>query len=90
MLSPNQIHAEMKTQEKKKSSAKPKGSLKQKPSVKPDLKEPNQVGIPNSGGQMSYQTDNKQATVNKGNINSMVQGKKKAPQMPSKHSPKKG
>jgi hypothetical protein len=39
---------------------------------------------------MSYQTDNKQATVNKGNINSMVQGKTKAPKMPSKHSPKKG
>lgn len=48
-----------------------------------------QRGISNSGGQMSHQTDNKQATVNKGNVNSMVQGKTKAPKMPSKHSPKK-
>lgn len=49
-----------------------------------------QHGISNSGGQMSYQTDNKQATVNKGNENSSVQGKKHAPKVPSKHPPKKG
>ncbi len=48
------------------------------------------MGNSNSGGQMYYQTNNKQATVNKGNINSMVQGKTKAPKIPSKHSPKKG
>lgn len=46
-------------------------------------------GISNSGGQMSDQTDNKQATVNKGNVNPNVQGKKKAPQLPSESSPKK-
>ncbi|MEO8795669.1 MAG: hypothetical protein ABI390_09390 [Daejeonella sp.] len=46
-------------------------------------------GISNSGGQMSDQTDNKQATVNKGNVNPDVQGKKHAPQKPSESSPKK-
>lgn len=46
-------------------------------------------GISNSGGQMSDQTDNKQATVNKGNVNPDVQGKKQAPQKPSAHPPKK-
>jgi hypothetical protein len=56
-------------------------------SVKDDQK---QRGISNSGGQMSYQTDNKQATVNKGNENPSVQGKKHAPKVPSKHSPEKG
>ena len=45
-------------------------------------------GISNSGGQMSDQTDNKQATVNKGNINPDVQGKKHALQKPSESSPK--
>jgi hypothetical protein len=47
-------------------------------------------GISNSGGQMSYQTDNKQATVNRGNENPNVQGKKQAPRTPSRHDPKKG
>lgn len=56
-------------------------------STKEDLK---QHGISNSGGQMSYQTDNKQATVNKGNENPNVQGKKHAPKMPSQSPPKKG
>ena len=48
-----------------------------------------QRGISNSGGQMSYQTDNKQTTVNKGNQNPDVQGKKQAPSKPSQSSPKK-
>ena len=52
--------------------------------------EKKQRGISNSGGQMSYQTDNKQATVNKGNENPNVQGKKQAPKRPSQHGPKKG
>jgi hypothetical protein len=55
-------------------------------STKEDLK---QRGVSNSGGQMSDQTDNKQATVNKGNTNPNVQGKKRAPQLPSESSPKK-
>jgi hypothetical protein len=55
-------------------------------STKEDLKK---RGISNSGGQMSDQTDNKQATVNKGNVNPDVQGKKRAPQKPSESSPKK-
>ena len=46
-------------------------------------------GISNSGGQMSDQTDNKQATVNKGNINPNVQGQKRASKLPSESSPKK-
>jgi hypothetical protein len=56
-------------------------------SVKDDKK---QRGISNSGGQMSYQTDNKQATVNRGNENPNFQGKKHAPKVQSKHPPKKG
>ncbi|HXI00415.1 MAG TPA: hypothetical protein VNI52_09095 [Sphingobacteriaceae bacterium] len=55
-------------------------------STKENLK---QRGVSNSGGQMSYQTDNKQATVNKGNVNSDVQGKKQAPKKESQSSPKK-
>ncbi len=55
-------------------------------STKQDLK---QRGISNSGGQMSNQTDNKQATVNKGNVNPNVQGKKQAPKVQSESSPKK-
>ncbi len=51
-------------------------------------KEP-QTGISNSGGQFSYQTDNKQGTINKGNQNPDVQGKRKAPKLPSKFKPKK-
>ena len=46
-------------------------------------------GISNSGGQMSDKTDNKQATVNKGNVNPDVQGKKHAPRVPSESPPKK-
>jgi len=49
-----------------------------------------QRGISNSGGQWSYQTDNKQGTVNKGNQNPGVQGKKHAPKLPSMYGPKKG
>jgi len=48
-----------------------------------------QRGVSNSGGQMSDQTDNKQATVNKGNTNPDVQGKKQAPQTESESKPKK-
>lgn len=55
-------------------------------STKENLK---QRGVSNSGGQMSNQTDNKQATVNKGNVNPDVQGKQQAPQKPSESSPKK-
>ena len=51
-------------------------------------KEPH-TGISNSGGQFSYQTDNKQGTINKGNQNPEVQGKRKAPKVPSKFKPKK-
>lgn len=51
-------------------------------------KEP-QTGISNSGGQYAYQTDNKQGTINRGNQNPDVQGKKKAPRVPSKSKPKK-
>ena len=45
-------------------------------------------GISNSGGQLSYQTDNKQGNVNRGNQNSDVQGKKQAPKKESMHKPK--
>ena len=55
-------------------------------STKEDLK---QRGVSNSGGQMSDQTDNKQATVNKGNVNPNVQGKKHAPKEQSESRPKK-
>jgi hypothetical protein len=48
-----------------------------------------QRGVSNSGGQMSDKTDNKQATVNKGNVNPDVQGKKHAPRVPSESPPKK-
>ncbi len=46
-------------------------------------------GISNSGGQFSDQTDNKQVTINKGHQNPDVQGKRKAPKLPSKSGPKK-
>ena len=55
-------------------------------STKESLK---QRGVSNSGGQMSNQTDNKQATVNKGNVNPNVQGKHQAPQEQSESRPKK-
>ena len=55
-------------------------------STKEDLK---QRGVSNSGGQNADQTDNKQATVNKGNTNPNVQGKKQAPQEQSESRPKK-
>jgi hypothetical protein len=90
MLSPKQMDVKMKTISKIKSKENKQGSSKSNLALKSEIMELKQRGISNSGGQMSYQTDNKQATVNKGNINSMVQGKKKAPKMPSKHKPKKG
>ena len=80
----------MKTPLKNKSNENQQGSSKGNQSIHAKKETLKSRGISNSGGQMSYQTDNKQATVNKGNINSMVQGKTKAPKMPSKHSPKKG
>lgn len=48
-----------------------------------------QPGISNSGGQFSNQTDNKQVTINKGQQNPLVQGKKKAAKLPSQSGPKK-
>lgn len=80
----------MKAPSKNKSNENQQGTSKSNEAFRSGKEEQKQRGISNSGGHMSYQTDNKQATVNKGNENSMVQGKKKAPQMPSKHSPKKG
>jgi len=80
----------MKTPMKNKSNENQQGSSKGNQSIHAKKEALKSRGISNSGGQMSYQTDNKQATVNKGNENSMVQGKTKAPKMPSKHSPKKG
>ncbi|WP_276362425.1 hypothetical protein [Daejeonella sp. H1SJ63] len=80
----------MKTPIKNKSNENQQGNSKGNQSIKAGKEALKSRGISNSGGQMSYHTDNKQATVNKGNENSMVQGKTKAPKMPSKHSPKKG
>ncbi len=80
----------MKTPMKNKSNENQQGSSKGNQSIHAQKEALKSRGIPNSGGQMSYQTDNEQATVNKGNENSMVQGKTRAPKMPSKHSPKKG
>lgn len=80
----------MKTPLKNKSNENQQGDSKSNLAFKSTKQELKQRGISNSGGQMSYHTDNKKATVNKGNENSMVQGKIKAPKMPSKHSPKKG
>ena len=65
------------------------GGTKSNQAFKNNREELKSRGISNSGGQMSDQTDNKQATVNKGNINPDVQGKKHAPQKPSESSPKK-
>lgn len=75
---------------KNKSNEDQQGSSKSNQAFKSGKEEQKQRGISNSGGQMSYQTDNKQATVNKGNENSNFQGKVQAPKTPSKHSPKKG
>ncbi len=80
----------MKTPVKNKSNEDQQGSSTANQAFKSGNEEQKQRGISNSGGQMSYQTDNKQATVNKGNVNSDFQGKKQAPKTPSKHSPKKG
>ena len=78
----------MKTPAKNKSNEDQQGSSKSNQSFMSGKEEQKQRGISNSGGQRASQTDNKQATVNKGNVNSDVQGKKKAPQTSSKHSPK--
>lgn len=75
---------------KNKSDEDQQGSSKSNQAFKSGKEEQKQRGISNSGGQMSYHTDNKQATVNKGNENPNVQGKKHAPRVPSKHGPKKG
>ena len=78
----------MKTPEKNKSNEDQQGSSKSNQAFKSGKEEQKMRGISNSGGQMSYQTDNKQATINKGNVKPNVQGKKQAPKTPSKHSPK--
>jgi len=78
----------MKIPANNKSNEDQQGSTKSNQAFKSGKEIQKQRGISNSGGQMSYQTDNKQATVNKGNVNPNVQGKKQAPQTPSKHSPK--
>ena len=78
----------MKTPEKNKSNEDQQGSSKSNQAFKSGKEEQKMRGISNSGGQMSYQTDNKQATINKGNVNPNVQGKKQATKTPSKHSPK--
>ncbi|MHB1178329.1 MAG: hypothetical protein ACYCZO_08365 [Daejeonella sp.] len=80
----------MKIPVKNKSNEDQQGSSRSNQAFKSGKEDQKQRGISNSGGQMSYQTDNKQATINKGNVNPDVQGKKQASQTPSKHSPKKG
>lgn len=78
----------MKTPVKNNANANEQGSSKSNQAFQSVKEAQKQRGISNSGGQMSYQTDNKQATVNKGNENLNVPGKKQTPQTPSKHSPK--
>ncbi|WP_411274344.1 hypothetical protein [Daejeonella sp.] len=80
----------MNTPSNNKSNEDQQGSSKSNQAFKSGKEEQKKRGISNSGGQMSYQTDNKQATVNKGNVNPNVQGKKRAAKIPSKHGPKKG
>lgn len=65
------------------------GSSTSDRALKSNREELKSRGISNSGGQMSDKTDNKQATVNKGNVNPDVQGKKHAPRVPSQSPPKK-
>ena len=65
------------------------GSSTSDRALKSNREELKSRGISNSGGQMSDKTDNKQATVNKGNVNPDVQGKKHAPRVPSESPPKK-
>lgn len=78
----------MKITSKNKANEDQQGSSKSNQAFESVKEGQKQRGISNSGGQMSFQTDNKQATVNKGNENPNAQGKKKAPQTQSKHSPK--
>ena len=66
----------MKIPVKNKSNEDQQGSSRSNLAFKSGNQEQKQRGISNSGGQMSFQTDNKQATVNKGNQNPNVQGKK--------------
>ncbi len=77
----------MKIPVKNKSNEDQQGSSKSNQAFQSVKDGQKQRGISNSGGQMSYQTDNKQATVNKGNENPNIQGKKQAPQTQSKHRP---
>ncbi len=79
----------MKTPIKNKSNEDQQGNSKSNLAFKSASEEQKQRGISNSGGQMSDKTDNKQATVNKGNVNPAVQGKKKAPRVPGGHPSKK-
>lgn len=78
----------MKVPVKNKSNEDQQGSSKSNQAFQSVKEAQKQRGISNSGGQMSFQTDNKQATINRGNENPNVQGKKQAPQTQSKHSPK--
>ena len=78
----------MKTPLKNKSNENQQGSSKGNLSINPKIETLKSRGISNCVGQMSYQTDNKQATANKENENFMVQ-EKKSTKMPGKYSPKK-
>lgn len=78
----------MKVPVKNKSNEDQQGSSKSNQAFQSVKEVQKQRGISNSGGQMSFQTDNKQATINRGNENPNLQGKKQAPQTQSKHSPK--
>ena len=80
----------MKSQIPNKSNENQQGGTKSNQAFESKREDQKQRGISNSGGQMSFQTDNKQATVNKGNVNPDSQGKQQSPSKPSKHSPNKG
>lgn len=74
----------MKSQIPNKSNENQQGGTKSNQAFESKRDALKQRGISNSGGQTSFQTDNKQATVNKGNVNPNVQGKTDAPTKTSK------
>lgn len=78
----------MKIPVKNKSNENQQGDTRSNLAFKSGREEQKQRGISNSGGQLSFQTDNKQANVNRGNENPNVQGKENGPNAQSKHSPK--
>lgn len=80
----------MKSQIPNKSNENQQGGTKSNQAFESKRESLKQRGISNSGGQASFTTDNKQATVNKGNVNPNVQGKVQSPAKTSKHSPNKG